>query len=240
VSPLIIPIALEWVILITMLAPAVLVGRFTDRPKLGLSLWFVALLSSGIAAGFALFVAVSSIFSTYARLSSTKLGSADWQIALVVSFSPWLILATSGIALALINLRLEPLVSVVKVSSPLLDAAIRPLTKFEGHAVYTVEVPIYFAAASRGRILPSRMALDGLAQIELQALLWHELGHIRGRHNALKQLASLVRVLSPWLTATKAMVYEVDRLIEADADNFARKRVDSGVLATTRAKFISA
>jgi len=239
VSPLVIPIALEWVILVTTLAPVLLVGRFSKYPRLGLALWFSALLSSGIGALLAMSVAVASVFSTYAKLSSSPLGSPDWQLALLLSFAPWLILAISGIALALINQRLEPLVSTARKVTPLLDAAMKPWMAFEGRQVLTVELPVYLAAAVRGRILISRVATESLSENELQAVLWHELGHIRGRHNALRQLAALVRVLSPWLTATRALVHEVDRLIEIDADLYALKRVDSQLLRATRKKFFS-
>lgn len=238
-SPLVIPIALEWVILVTTLAPVLLVDRFSKYPRLGLALWFSALLSSGIGALLAMSVAVASVFSTYAKLSSSPLGSPDWQLALLLSFAPWLILAISGIALALINQRLEPLVSTARKVTPLLDAAMKPWMAFEGRQVLTVELPVYLAAAVRGRILISRVAAESLSENELQAVLWHELGHIRGRHNALRQLAALVRVLSPWLTATRALVHEVDRLIEIDADLYALKRVDSQLLRATRKIFIS-
>jgi Zn-dependent protease with chaperone function len=239
VSPLLIPIAIEWVILVTTLAPIVLVGRFDSRPKLGLTLWFGSLLSSGLAAAIALAVAFSSIFSTYVKLLEAPFGSSDWQATLVVSFAPWLILAISGVALALINQRLEPLINVARESKPLIDAAAKTWMTFEGHEVCTIEVPIYLAATARGRILISKVAAEELDELDLQAVLWHEVGHIRGRHNALKQLASLVRLLSPWLTASKALVLEVDRLVEIDADRFAVKRVGVKALSETRARFVA-
>jgi Zn-dependent protease with chaperone function len=239
VSPLLIPIAIEWVILVTTIAPVVLVGRFDSRPRLGLTLWFGSLLSSGLAAAIALAVAFSSIFSTYAKLLDSPFGSTDWQSTLVVSFAPWLILAISGIALALINQRLEPLINVARESKPLIDAAVKSWMTFEGHEVCTIELPISLAATARGRILISKVAAEALDEPELRAVLWHELGHIRGRHNALKQLASLVRLLSPWLTASRALVLEVDRLAEFDADVYALRHVESDLLHATRKKFIS-
>lgn len=237
-SPLLIPIAIEWVILVTTLAPIVLVGRFDARPKLGLTLWFGSLLSSGLAAAIALAVAFSSIFSTYAKLLETPFGSTDWQSTLAVSFAPWLILAISGVALALINQRLEPLIIVARESKPLIDAAAKPWMTFEGHEVCTIEVPIFLAATARGRILISKIAAEALDELELQAVLWHEVGHIRGRHNALKQLASLVRLLSPWLTVSRALVPEVDRLVEIDADVYALRHVDPELLTSTRRRFL--
>ena len=238
-SPLLIPIAIEWVILVTTIAPIVLVGRFDSRPRLGLTLWFGTLLSSGLAAAIALSIAISSIFSTYAKLLESPFGSTDWQSTLLVSFAPWLILAISGIALALINQRLEPLFSIARDSKPLLDAAAKPWMTFEGYEVCTIELPIFMAATARGRILISKVAAEALDELELRAVLWHEVGHIRGRHNALKQLASLVRLLSPWLTVSRALVLEVDRLVEIDADRFAVKRVGEKALSETRARFVA-
>lgn len=237
-TPLVIPIAIEWVILVTTLAPVILVGRFNSRPKLGLSLWFGFLLSSGIATTLALGVAVSTVFETYAKLRQSLVGSEDWLSAILVSFSPWLILAISGIALALINQRLEPLVSVARETKPLLEAASRPEKNFHGHPVAAVELPIMMAAVSRRKIFISRLALETLSETEIHAVLWHEVGHIRGRHNALKTLAGFVRVLSSWLTATQAMVFEVNRLIEIDADLYAFQHVDQKLLTSTRQKFL--
>ena len=238
-SPLLIPIAIEWVILVTTLAPIVLVGRFYARPKLGLTLWFGSLLTSGLSAAVALGVAFSSVFSTYTKLLESPFGSTDWQSTLLVSFAPWLILAISGIALALVNQRLEPLVRVARESKPLIDAAVKPWMNFEGYEVCKIELPILLATTARRRILISGAAAEALDELELQAVLWHEVGHIRGRHNALKQLASLVRLLSPWLTASRALVLEVDRLAEFDADNYALRHVQSDLLHETRKKFIS-
>ena len=96
------------------------------------------------------------------------------------------------------------------------------------------------AAAHRGAILISSQALDVLTARELDAVLWHELGHLRAGHNQLKQLAGLVNSISPWFAASKALVTEVERLTEMDADNFAAQRVPRELISATRAKFISA
>jgi Zn-dependent protease with chaperone function len=239
VSPLIIPIALEWVILVTTAAPLILVGRFNKHPRLGMALWFSTLLSSGVAALLALSVAVWSIFDTYLKLSTATLGSDGWLATLGISFGPWLILAISGVSLALINQRVEPLVANARELEPLLDSAARYLMTFEDYRVSRIELPIMVAAVNRGSILISSKAVETLTGEELNAVLWHEVGHLRGRHNELKTLANFTRTLSQWLVASRALVLEVERLTELDADNFARKRVDSGILKTTRAKFIS-
>jgi Zn-dependent protease with chaperone function len=240
VSPLIIPIAVEWVILVTTAAPLLLVGRFDKTPRLGLTVWFAAFLSSGLATALAIGIAIASIFETYLKLVANPVGSAGWLATLAVSFAPWLILAISGIALALANQRLEPILANAREVSPLLDAALRPWMTFQGYQVMRIELPIMVAAVARGQIFISTTASRTLRESELHAVLWHEIGHLRGGHNLLKQLAGFVRSLSPWLVASKALVNEVTRLSEIDADRFALRHVDGELLSATRSKFLSA
>jgi Zn-dependent protease with chaperone function len=111
--------------------------------------------------------------------------------------------------------------------------------KFQGYQVMRIELPIMVAAVAKGKILISTTAARTLRESELHAVLWHEIGHLRGGHNQLKQLAGFVRSLSPWLVASRALVNEVNRLSEIDADRFALRHVDQESLSTTRSKFIS-
>jgi len=240
VSPLIIPIAVEWVILVTTAAPLLLVGRFDRHPRLGLTVWFATFLSSGIATIFAIGIAVASIFETYLKLALNPVGSSGWLSTIAVSFAPWLILAISGIALALTNQRLEPVLANAREVSPMLDAALRPWMSFQDYQVMRIELPIMVAAVASGKILISTSAARTLRESELHAVLWHEIGHLRGRHNQLKQLAGFVRSLSPWLVASQALVNEVHRLAELDADRFALRHVSPELLSATRSKFLSA
>jgi Zn-dependent protease with chaperone function len=239
VSPLLIPIAVEWVILVTTAAPLLLVGRFDKNPRLGLTVWFASFLSSGLATVLAIGVAVASIFETYVKLAANPVGSSGWLATLGISFAPWFILAISGIALALTNQRLEPILASAREVSPMIDAALRPWMKFQGYQVTRIELPIMFAAVARGKILISTTAARTLRESELHAVFWHEIGHLRGNHNELKQLAGFVRSLAPWLVASQALVNEVNRLSEIDADRFALRNVEQELLSATRSKFIS-
>ena len=216
-----------------------LTGRFNKTPKLGLAIWFAAFLSSGLATLVAIFVAVASIFETYVKLSAAPLGSVGWLQTLGISFAPWFILAISGIALALINQRIEPLISSARATAPMIDAALRPWMSFNGYRVRQIELPVMVAAVAQGKILVSTTAARTLRESELHAVLWHEIGHLRGRHNQLKELAGFIRTISPWLIASQALVNEVVRLSEIDADRFALKHVDQELLSATRSKFIS-
>ena len=87
-------------------------------------------------------------------------------------------------------------------------------------------VTIYALATNR-EILISQFAVDHLSKNELDAVLWHELGHVKFKHFALKKLARLIGALSSRLAASRAMVTEVERLCEIAADKYALKKVSS-------------
>ena len=188
-STLLIPIAIEWVILVTTASPLLLIGRFENCPRIGLAIWFAALLSSGLATALAVGIAINSIFKTYLALVAEPLGSSEWLATLGVSFAPWVILAVSGIALGLANQQLEPILATARQTGPMFDAALRPLMKFEGYQVMSIDLPILVAAAAKGNVVVSTAASRSLVEAELAAVVWHEIGHLRGRHNQLKQLA---------------------------------------------------
>ena len=234
---LLIPLALEWVILVTTLAPLVLVGRFDDRPRLGISIWFACLLSAGVATVGALLITIWAYADTVADLSRKDFGGEDWFVILLVSFGPWLALAVGGISLALINQKLEPLVNAAKEVRPLIDLGKTPLLKFNGVQVSTVELPFAYALATNREILISKFAVDHLSRNELEAVLWHELCHVRQKHFALKQQARFIREVSPGLTASRALVNEVERLVEAAADQFALRHVNVPILRLARKLF---
>ena len=237
---LLIPIALEWVLLITTLAPVALVGRFNTRPRLGLAIWFGSLLSAGLATGLALVVAIWSYFDTFAALEASLFGVSVWFMALAVSFGPWLALLLGGVSLVLVQQRLEPLVQTARQIKPAVDHAKQPLLNFMGTPVFAIDLPFAYAVAGRREIIVSSALQNVLNTDAFAAVLWHELGHVRGRHFGLKKLARLVRVLSPTLAASKALVLEVERLCEVVADDFAVRNLgnkNAPALESARAIF---
>jgi Zn-dependent protease with chaperone function len=239
-APLIlIPIALEWVILVTTLAPILLPSQrlFLKYPTLGLATWFATLLSAGIAALLALAVAVWSLIETWLTLEANDALSANWLAAFWVSFAPWLMLAAAGISVALINLRIEPLIIAAKQSQPLFEGALRPVGNFNGVQVLEISLPVAVAFTRNSQVVISSIVREVLTEEQFQAVLWHELAHIQGRHNSLKKLAGFVRTLSPKLAASKALVAEVDQLCENAADRRALRKVDAETLKSARSLF---
>ena len=234
---MLIPLALEWVILVTTLAPLLLVGKFTSSPRLGITIWFLAFLTSGVAIVLALIVSVWAYAETVTALNKNEFGGQVWLASLAVSFAPWLALAAGGVSLAIVNQKLEPIVVAAKEVEPLLHHSKTPLLNFMGVPVSTVELPFAYALATNREILISKFAVDHLSRNELEAVLWHEVCHVKEKHFAMKRLARLIRELSPALTASRALVGEVERLVEIAADKHALEKVSAPTLTMARKLF---
>jgi Zn-dependent protease with chaperone function len=234
---IVIPLALEWAILITTAAPLILVSRFTRRPKQGLVIWFAALLSAGFAIALAISVAVAGYFETVGQLSANQLGSPTWFEILGISFGPWAALAVGGITLALINQKLEPLYEASKKLSPAIDVGKIFVKRFNGVAIYSINLAIPFALATKREVLLSSQLLSKATDAQLSAVLWHETFHVRQRHYMLKALARIIFQVSPRLAASRALVNEVERLLEIAADQFAAKKCGSAVVHSAKQLF---
>ncbi len=234
---LLIPLALEWVLLITTLAPIAFTNRFTLRPRLGLAVWFSSIISAVLATGLAFSVAIWSYFDTLAALTSNQFAGAKWFWALAVSFGPWVALALGGVSLVLIQTRLEPAVEAARQIAPVFDLAKKPFQNFHGVPVFAIDLPFAFAVAGRDQVIISTALPNLLNHDEFEAVLWHEVGHVRGHHFEIKKLARLVRALSPRFAASKALVAEVERLCELSADAYALKHKTAPALESARAAF---
>jgi Zn-dependent protease with chaperone function len=218
VNPLVIPIALEWIFLVTTVAPMVLVGRFRTHPQLGLVIWFGAFLSAGVGAAIVLVALATSIFSTWLKIHESPDGGEPWLAALVAGFGPWLLLAVVGISMALINLKLEPLVAQARQLIPAGNLGATEITKYFGISVRLVALPIKLAYTDGRSIFVTEQLWQESSDFERSEILRHELVHIRKRHPLLKKIAGFIRLLSPQLAASKALEAEVLELTELIAN----------------------
>jgi Zn-dependent protease with chaperone function len=164
----------------------------------------------------------------------------DLPLTLLYSVAPWALFLMAGVAITLINQKLEPTLLGLKklLATPVLPA--KPLMKFQKVEVEVIELDVVFAIAlqrPRPRILISRAALKSLGDEELNAVLWHEYGHLRQRHNAVKSLAKAVALLAGFVRASRVMSSEVTRLCEVAADQYAARRVPIELVRSARAKF---
>lgn len=233
-----IPLAIEWVILITALMPKLLVGMFYNVPRFALTLWFTYFISSVIAGVAAILITFWALLDLLQYSSSAKIlaGEVGSQIGL------WFLVALSGVAIALINLKTEPLIEKASVAKKELASTAKAFGAFENVTLYQVAFPVPLALVAKigGKlgIVVSNTALDELNNDELEAIYWHEFAHIRGRHNLLKAVAKTVALLTPNFRASKFFRLETDHLVELAADNYAKKRVSSATLERAREKFL--
>ena len=232
-----VPLALEWLVIASTIAPLWL-GLFSKTPRFGIFSWLALFLSAIAATATALIVSIWSVIENFVNLEQHR---QNLLLTIVYSVLPWLLFATAGIAINLINIKIDPLVSKFKqlFAEPVLPA--KQLRTFEGVPVHVIEIDAFFALAVAKpgkKILLSRGAIENLTTEQLEAVLWHELGHLKARHNGLRRLVRVVETLTGFVRASKVMSHEVDRLCEVAADQFAAKRVDASVLKSARAKFL--
>ena len=242
--PLLLPLAVEWVILVTTLVPQVARNRGDRHPNLAIFSLFAALTSAGLASLLALVIAAQYVFQLWQELNATPPAERDpthTLQSLGVSFAPWLLLAVAGITIALINLRLEPQIQAAREAHPKIAQLLTPAGRFAGREYFSVGASAYLSFTTRldGRqvIVISTAALNQLKQEQLDAVLWHELAHIRRGHHRLKVMAQLLQSITPRIAASKTLVVELARLSEIAADNYAAKRVSREVIDQTRALF---
>lgn len=238
-APLIVvPFAIELTVLVTTIAPMCLFGRFNNRPNLGIALWFTSFLIAFLSTAVALAIAIWSVFDTWRELESQS--QPLWH-TVIFSFAPWLILGLAGISMALATQRLEPIRELRK--SDAFNRAIpsREYRTFNGVTVRLVDLPSWFAFTDgNGKsaiIYLSSITKESLNAKQLDALLWHELGHAKSRHNLLKSLVRLVRQLGGPMVASRVFTAEIDRLCELSADSFAVRHCGRGELLEARALF---
>ena len=231
-----VPLALEWVIVASTIAPLWL-GMFSKRPKLGIAMWLLLFFSAAVATGVAAALAVWGVIDNFNNLEQHR---QNLPLTIAFSLAPWLLFALAGVAINLINLKLEPIIQRFKavLTSPSLPA--RPYKKFQKVPVEIIQLEALAAFSTdrpNRRILLSSMAVNELSEPELEAVLWHEYAHLRMGHPLLKRLVRLVATLTGFVKASKVMNHEVDRLCELAADDFALKHVDAALLASVRSKF---
>lgn len=235
-SLVLIPLALEWVIIASTIAPLWL-GLFSKRPRLGIFAWLALFASVVFASVVAIAVSVWAVMFNFVNLEQHEQGLPS---ALFYSIAPWALFLMTGVAITLINQKLEPTLLGLKklLSTPILPA--KSLRRFESVQVEVIELDVVIAFALQRpvpRILISQAALNSLSNEELTAVLWHEYGHLRQRHDAVKSFAKIVALLAGFVLASRVMSLEVSRLCEAAADQFAARRVPIDLVRSARAKF---
>lgn len=228
-------VALELLVAISILVPTALPGRFSSRPQLGILVWLtsfaVAITTVVVAVTMAIWIAATE----YLALSKVDLAHTNLPSVILASFAPWLLLALAGISLVLANGRLQHIGRNEAELSARLEVAARSFD-WQGVRVLVTPVAVPLAGVMRGRVIISE-PVDALPPPQRDAVLWHELAHIRLKHGAVRTLSRLVTRLFPKVSAALAMRSELDRLSELAADAWAARRCDPEVLLSARAQF---
>ena len=226
-------ILIEYVLLVTTSAPFLMANRFTKAPNIGIAIWFGLFFSAMVAGFIAVGIATWSIIETWYRLQE---GQDIWLI-LSASIAPWLMLGMAGILLALSNQKLEPMFRAAKEIDLLSQLAVREVETFHKAKVYELDVPGFIGIARDYDIYLSREVFT-LPQRQLNAIYWHEYGHIRLGHQRLKRFTNLMMQLAPWFAVSRGFSYEIAKLCELAADQYALKRVYSKDLIEARKLFV--
>jgi len=246
VELLALPVFLEWLFLATVAAPLLLQNRdwVARHPAIALACWHLLFLSAGLAALGAFATAVWFGFESWLRVNTVEMGGSSWLEVVALSFVPWILLALSGIFLALATERVEPAVSASKLVNRALAIGLKQTTTFEGYSVMTLDVSVMQAfvmgRGANAKIVISAGALQTLNPMQLKAVLWHEVGHIKLKHNAILSISGFVAHLLPFVRTSQIFQAEVSRLVEVQADNYALARVSHSTLLETKLCFTSA
>jgi len=226
-------ILIEYVLLVTTSAPFLMANRFTKTPNLGIGIWFALFFSAMVAGIISVGIAAWSIIETYYRLQESQ----EIWVVLAASIAPWLMLGMAGILLALSNQKLEPMFRAAQEIDLLSKLAVREVETFHKAKVYELDVPGYIGIARDYEIYLSREVFT-LPQRQLNAIYWHEYGHIRLGHRRLKRFTNLMMQLAPWFAVSRGFSYEIAKLCELAADQYALKRVYSKDLIEARRLFV--
>ena len=229
----VLPLLLTWVLLVTTIAPITLSNRklFVSMPNFGLAVWFLVFISAALATVFAVGFALWSMYRTYQSLSSTELFGETWFIEFVLSLVPWAILALTGVTLAWINIKLDPMFQSAKDIHAKLAVVGTKRREYRGIPVmeFAAEFPTVFSTKHAGGfgIFISSETMRLLSDQQLDIVFEHEFAHIRNKHYLLKRVAKLIRTLTPRLAASNALESEVNILCEASANKRAAKKFGS-------------
>jgi Zn-dependent protease with chaperone function len=220
--------------------PTAMLGSFRTRPNLGIALWSLAFTLLAIGITTSVLISVATAFKTYQALSSRD---SDWQsLAEILLFSllPWVLVAGTGIAIALINMRLEPLRHEAATVRESVDVLGMNTTDFYGVKVCVIPTEITFAFAttlSGKRVIVLSSGTKGLlSKEEFEAVMWHERTHIKNGHLLFRGITQRLATVIPWSWFAQCFRKEILVLSEIAADNKAVRETSSQALQSAKSK----
>ena len=220
----------------TLVSPLLLAGSpWTRRsPRTAIVMWNLLFLSAFLAAFMAFVLACWIGFVSWFELRQSQIAGSAWFQVIGISFVPWVLLALFGISLALITERVEPAkLESLKVRE-LLQSGAKSTGTFGGLRLLEIQLPVpvafTFGHGTSSQILVSSETRARLDSDEMEALLWHEVGHALRHHNRIKAIAAYAQLLAPFIRTSSIFQREIELLCELDADRFASTHVSQRVL----------
>ncbi|MFC7403815.1 M56 family metallopeptidase [Georgenia alba] len=103
--------------------------------------------------------------------------------------------------------------------------------------VLAARLPLAYCIPGRpGRVVLTDATLDLLAPEEVEAVVAHELAHLRARHDLVIEAFTALHAAFPRLVRSRLALDSVNRLLEMLADDAARRTVDPEALRSALAK----
>ena len=135
---IVVPLALEWLLIVTALTPLTFRGKFGTNPNLGITLWFGLFVSGIVSILATLTVSIWALFELVEVGADSKL----LPLELASNLGIWALLALAGITLAQINQKTEPLVQEANAIRPELAKTGVDDGFFAGFPVKRIELPM--------------------------------------------------------------------------------------------------
>ena len=234
--------SLTLVLFFATAVPLILLNRFRTHPAIGITLWIFSAFGLLFSFLVSLSVGLVSVIETYIALSKTAEVDEDFVSIILLSFIPWIALGLTGVLLALMSMRLESMVANARRAERAIQVFDSSKELFQGVQliVLPVDAPIAFAkrVGGVGKIIVSSKTKSLLTNDELEAVLMHELQHLKRNHLVLKRITARLRSWLPWFIFTTTIHAELHQLLELDADIAAGKKIDLVHLSKARSKFV--
>ncbi|MDT9592532.1 M56 family metallopeptidase [Nocardioides zeae] len=214
---------------VTVVGPALLArGTWWSRhPSLALGVWFGAAASGAVAVSGALVLSCVSLLDC-------RHASTPYALVVATEVAVWLVVAVTVALLARCLSRLDRVVFANRDLRDHMDevaALLGSRTSRRGDVdvvvLRTDRVVACAVPGRRGRVYVSEGVVDALGATELDAVLAHEVGHLRGRHAWLTGAAHALAVAVP-VRASRRLRSYVELLVELAADDRACRSAGHG------------
>lgn len=217
---------------VVLTAPVILtVGRWQLRhPRTALTMWF-----GSFFVGLAL--VATALFASLLGATVVAPGESARE-SLVLTIAAWLGLAGIGGVVAFVSMSAGPLAfshhdqvaEIAPVARAREERSAFTLVRFDHDEAVAIAVP-----GRHPEIFLSSACEELLSTRQLQALLAHELAHLRQRHGLAVRIAEINAACLAWLPAGRSLRRATLLLIELAADDAAARQAGPAHLANALA-----